>query len=187
MAFRMNSSKASEGGISLKPEGDYEVIIDSAETKTIQSSGKQCVSLTYIIRNDVQQPCQNGLIFNSIWKKKEPNADDMSVDGYNFGQLMAVAAAAKLPDNKEYASLGDFLAELSGKPIKVHLYHDDYNGKTYEKIDRHSPTDHPEIKHKAKPKPNTAGYAAPQTSFATAANIAPAPAAPSDGDGDYPF
>ena len=97
MAFRMNSSKASEGGISLKPEGDYEVIIDSAETKTIQSSGKQCVSLTYIIRNDVQQPCQNGLIFNSIWKKKEPNADDMSVDGYNFGQLMAVAAAAKLP------------------------------------------------------------------------------------------
>ena len=63
MAFRMNSSKASEGGISLKPEGDYEVIIDSAEIKTIPSSGKQCVSLTYIIRNDVQQKYQNGLGF----------------------------------------------------------------------------------------------------------------------------
>ena len=83
------------------------------------------------------------------------------------------------------------------------------DGKTYEKVDRHSPTDHPEIKHKEKPKPNAAGYAAPQTSFATAAhrapasvpavggsgagvlpaaaNIAAAPAAPSEGDDDYPF
>lgn len=184
MAFRMNSSKASEGGISLKPEGYYEVIIDSAETKTIQSSGKQCVSLTYIIRNDVQQKYQNGLIFHSVWKKKEPNEDDMQVGGFNFGQLMAIASAAKLPDDKEYASLGDFLAELSGKPMKVHLYHDDYNGKTYEKIDLHQPTEYPEIKHKAKPKPNAAGYAAPQTSFAAAATTA---AAPSEGDDNYPF
>ena len=181
MAFRTNTSKAQEGGNTLKPEGDYEVIIDTAEVTRTQS-GKDKINIVYVIRNDVQQPCQNGLIFNSIWKKKEPNADDMSVDGYNFGQLMAVAAAAKLPDDKEYASLGDFLAELSGKPMKVHLYHDDYNGKTYEKIDLHQPTEYPEIKHKAKPKPNAAGYAAPQTSFAAAA-----PAAPSEGDDDYPF
>ena len=185
MAFRTNNSKASEGNFSLKDEGYYEVIIDSAETKTIQSSGKQCVSLTYIIRNDVQQKYQNGIIFHSVWKKQEPNEDDMQVGGYNFGQLMAIASAAKLPDNQEFAGLDDFLKALCGRAMKVHLYHDDYNDKFYEKIDLHQPTEYPEIKHKEKPKPNAAGYAAPQTSFATAAHTAPA--APSDGDGDYPF
>lgn len=37
MAFRTNTSKAQEGGNSLKPEGDYEVIIDAAEVTRTQS------------------------------------------------------------------------------------------------------------------------------------------------------
>ena len=182
MAFRTNNSKASEGNFSLKDEGYYEVIIDSAETKTIQSSGKQCVSLTYIIRNDVQQKYQNGLIFHSVWKKKEPNEDDMQVGGYNFGQLMAIASAAKLPDGQEYETLDKFLAALRGKAVRVRLFHDEYNDKKYEKIGLHLPTEYPEIKHKAKPKPNVSGYATSQASFAQAADIAT-----QAGDDDYTF
>ena len=113
----------------------------------------------------------------------------MQVGGFNFGQLMAIAAAAKLPDNQEFAGLDDFLKALCGRAMKVHLYHDDYNDKYYEKIDLHQPTEHPEINHKAKPKPDASGYKAPQTSFAAAAHRAPtaAPAAPAEGDDDYPF
>lgn len=167
MAFRTNTSKAQEGGNSLKPEGDYEVIIDAAEVTRTQS-GKDKINIVYVIRNDVQQAYQNGLIFDSIWKKKEPNEDDQSIGGFNFGQLMAIADAAKLPDGKEYADLGAFLAELKGKPLRVHLYHDDYNGKIYEKVDIHAPTTLTAVKpvkHRAK-----AGKTAP------AQTAAPAPA-----------
>lgn len=171
MAFRTNTSKAQEGGNPLKPEGDYEVIIDTAEVTRTQS-GKDKINIVYVIRNDVQQAYQNGLIFDSIWKKKKPNEDDQSIGGYNFGQLMAIADAAKLPDGKEYAGLDDFLAELKGKPLRVHLYHDDYNDKWYEKIDRHEPTTLTAVKHKAKGKSAPAQTAAPAT--APAQNAAPA-------------
>ena len=170
MAFRTNTSKAQEGGNPLKPEGDYEVIIDTAEVTRTQS-GKDKINIVYVIRNDVQQAYQNGLIFDSIWKKKKPNEDDQSIGGYNFGQLMAIADAAKLPDGKEYAGLDDFLAELRGKPLRVHLYHDDYNDKWYEKIDRHEPTTLTAVKHKAKGKSAPAQTAAPAT--APAQNAAP--------------
>jgi hypothetical protein len=171
MAFRTNTSKAQEGGNPLKPEGDYEVIIDTAEVTRTQS-GKDKINIVYVIRNDVQQAYQNGLIFDSIWKKKEPNEDDQSIGGFNFGQLMAIANAAKLPDGKEYAGLDDFLAELKGKPLRVHLYHDDYNDKWYEKIDRHEPTTLTAVKRRAKGKSAPAQTAAPAT--APAQNAAPA-------------
>lgn len=176
MAFRTNASKAQEGGNSLKPEGDYEVIIDTAEVTRTQS-GKDKINIVYIIRNDVQQSYQNGLIFDSIWKKKNPNEDDRSIGGFNFGQLMAIANAANLPDGKEYADLNALLAELVGKPLRVHLYHDDYNDKQYEKIDRHEPTTLAAVKHKAKGKPAPTRTAAP----------APAPVPAAAVDDDYPF
>lgn len=182
MAFRTNTSKAQEGGNLLKPEGDYEVIIDTAEVTRTQS-GKDKINVVYVIRNDVQQAYQNGLIFDSIWKKKEPNADDQSIGGFNFGQLMAIAEAAVLPDGKEYAELDDFLAELKGKPLRVHLYHDDYNDKWYEKIDRHEPTTLAAVKHKTKGKSSPTRTAA----HAPAHAPAPAPAAASEADDDYPF
>lgn len=184
MAFRTNTSKAQEGGNPLKPEGDYEVIIDTAEVTRTQS-GKDKINIVYVIRNDVQQAYQNGLIFDSIWKKKEPNEDDQSIGGYNFGQLMAIADAAKLPDGKEYADLGAFLAELKGKPLRVHLYHDDYNDKWYEKIDRHEPTTLTAVKHKAKGKPAPTRTSAPAPTPAPAQTAAPAAFAPADDP--YPF
>ncbi len=115
----------------------------------------------YVIRNDVQQAYQNGLIFESIWKKKNPNEDDQSIGGFDYGRLMAIADAAKLPDGKEYADLGAFLAELKGKPLRVHLYHDPYEGKVYEKVDIHAATTLTAVKHKAKGKSAPAQTAAP--------------------------
>lgn len=190
MAFRTNAGKAQEGGNSLKPEGYYEVVVRTAEVSCTRN-GNENIRIVYTIRNDVAQSYQNGLIFDSIWKKKNPNEDDRSIGDFNFGQLMAIANAAKLPDGKEYADLNALLAELVGKPLRVHLYHDDYNDKWYEKIDRHEPTTLAAVKHKAKGKPSTAAAGCPRT--AAPAIPAPAPAAAASGhpaaavDDDYPF
>ncbi len=183
MAFRTDTSKEQEGN-TLKPEGNYEVIIDAWQRRTTPN-GAMSIGFTYVIRNDIEQGYKNGLIFHDVWKRKEPTPDDLEAEGYNFGQLMAIAKAAGLPANEEYESIDEFLNALVGKPVKVHLYHDPYNGKTYEKINKHFPTDVPEVKHKPKEKPNAAGYAAPSAAqFATASTTL---SAPDEGDDEYPF
>ena len=192
MAFRTNTSKANEGNFPLKPEGDYEVIVDAADVD-VNKNGKESIKLVYVIRNDVTQACQNELIFHSIWKKSDDkqNDDDRSIGGFNFGQLMALVEAASLPDGKEYATLDDLLSELIGKAIKVHLYHDDYNDKWYEKIDRHMSTDFPKVKHKAKNPAKNAPTAQKKSTPAhrdsPAVPSAPVTAAVSETDDDYPF
>ena len=174
MAFRTNSAKANEGG-SIKEEGFYEVLIEDAGVRTLPNNGKQKVGFKYVVRNDIEQKYKNGYIFHDIWKKKEPNEDDMQVDGFNFAQLMAISKAVRIPDDKEFENINDFLKALIGKPIKVHLFHDEYNGKTYEKIDKHYPTEFSEVKHKPKEKP------------AKSETFAAQPAATTKSDDDYPF
>lgn len=187
MGFKTNSSKASEG-YTIRPEGDYEVLIESAEImEFVRYDGTKTarIAFRYVIRNDVDQKFQNGKIFHNVWKKKEPNEDDLSVDGFNYGQLMAIANAAALPDGQDYPTLEDFFAALIDKPIKVHLYHDDYNDKCYEKIDLHMKTDFPQVKHKPKAPASSAGYAVPAAAqFSNSSGTAAVTAADDD---DYPF
>lgn len=175
MAFRTDTSKKQDSS-ATKPEGNYEVIIDSWKRRTTQS-GAMSIGFTYVIRNDVEQGYKNGLIFHDVWKKKEPTPDDMTAEGYNYNQLMAIADAAGLPANADYESFDDFLNALVGKPIKVHLFHKLYEGKTYENIDRHFRTNFPEVKHKSKNK-------SAASASAVAANSMPAAA---ESDDNYPF
>lgn len=181
MAFNANTSKASEG-ITIKPEGDYEVIISEIKRKQTPN-GAQSVGFKYVVRNDVEQQYKNGYIFHDVWKKKEPNADDLAAEGYNYAQLMAIAGAAGLPANADFESFDAFLNALVGKPVKVHLYHEHWNGKLNERIDRHMKTAFPEVKHIPKQASAPTGYAAKPQTFA--AN--PAPTTPAPDDDDYPF
>ncbi len=181
MAFRTDTSKKQENG--LKPEGDYEVMIDHWE-RSVTPNGAMCIDFTYVIRNDIEQGYKNGLIFHAVWKKKEPTPDDLTAEGYNFNQLMAIADAAGLPANADYESFDAFLNTLVGKPLKVHLYHDPYNGKIREKVNKHFRTNFPEVKHKPKDKPAAANTASTTSAAAVAANSIPAPAASND---NYPF
>ena len=186
MAFNVNYSKAQQGD-GIKPEGYYEVIIHRAEEKTTPN-GKRKISFRLIIRNDVEQGYKNGYIFHDIWAKtpEKLTPDDEAVGGYNFAQLMAVAEAAKLPQDKEYANLAALLSDMVDKPICVNLYHDTYNGKTNEKVKGIYPTKFPEVKHKQKTSAAAGTYAAKPAAQFAAAPAAPAEAA-SEADDDYPF
>lgn len=137
MGFKSNQSEAFQNG--LKPEGDYECIITAIEERTTKK-GSVGLNFTLVIRNDVQgQKYGNSCLFHTIWKKHEPNENDMQVEGYNFAQLMAMGKAAKLPDGKEQ-----------------------------ERINFVNPTKYPECKHKFKSSAPTAdSFATKQTGFAT--------------------
>lgn len=163
MAFGTNYSAAADYGII--PQGEYECIITNAEVRQTPSQ-KWKVSLTLTIRNDVQQGCQNRVLFMDIWRKKEPNANDAQVEGFNFAQLMNIAKAAAIPDGTNFESLADFLRTLVGRLLRVTVTHRAYGGRTYEEIDNLrglSPTKFQECRHvqKARQQAQNPAYGAP--------------------------
>lgn len=145
MGFKNDFNQAEQGG--LKPEGDYECIITAIEERTTQK-GSTGLNLTLVIRNDVQgQKFGNACLFHTLWKRKDPTDMDKQVNGYGFGQVMALGKAAALPDGKDYESLKQFCEDLLNKCVRATVKHEEYNGKTYEKISYVNPTKFSECRH----------------------------------------
>lgn len=165
MGFKANQSEATQQS-NIKPEGDYECLIQSIEEHTTRN-GATGLNIAMVIRNDVEQNYKNAYIFHTLWKRKEPTEADKQVNGYGFGQVMALGKASGLPDGKEYDSLHQFCEELIGKPLRVTLKHEEYKGNMQERVSWLNPTKFPEVNHIAKPKAvNNDTYATSQQSFA---------------------
>lgn len=144
----MNFSKPAESNYGLVPEGEYDVIIKEAYENVHKTNGKPCINLTFTIRNDVDQECKNRNLFLTLWKKREPNADDMQADGYNYNQLKVLLSAARI-EQVNFESVADFCRALIGKCVVVSVYHEEYKGKKQERIYGFDilPTDKPDCKH----------------------------------------
>lgn len=177
MGFRNDFSQATQNN-GLKPEGDYEVLIVKAEERQTKN-GKLGLNISMVIRNDVEQGYKNDFIFHTLWNRREPTRADMQVNGYGFGQVMALGKAAQLPDGKDYPDLQAFLQDLLGKPVRVHLVHDTYNNTERESVSYIDPTKYPEVRHVKKQQVSANTYAnqtyanqAPQNRYAAQAQQA---------------
>ena len=145
MNFSTNYDNIGSGN-ELLPVGKYECIVKDAVPDTTKN-GTPYLDIRLVIRNDVEQKYQNKYIFHSIWKKKEPSEQDKQVDGYSFKQLMSLANAVKLPSGKNYASVEELCKDFVGKCCNVEIEHDEYNGKTRERVKYCNQTSFPECKH----------------------------------------
>ena len=163
MAFGTNYEGIPTGG-GLVPQGNYETIITNAEIRQTKN-GKYKVGLTLTIRNDIQQECQNRVLFIDIWRKREPTAADEQVDGFNFAQLMAVSRAAQIPSGQSFESLEQFLQALCGRCLIATVKHETYNGETTAKVDPlgTEPTKFPDCRHvqKQRQQAQNPAYGAP--------------------------
>lgn len=182
MAFSQNNSAATGG---LKPEGKYETIITSIDEKTTKR-GSQYLSIRLTIRNDIEgQKYGNACLFDAIYKKKEPTQEDLAVNGYTFGRLMAVGKAAKLTDGKEYKDLAEYCDDLIGKCVIAVLKHEiGTDGVEREKVSYLEPTQHPDCKHKFKTAVTADTVSAPKNESFAATTASEAVA---EDDSDYPF
>ena len=166
MGFRYNQSEATDFS-GIKPEGVYECVIVNATEKTNQN-GKTYLSVSAVIRNDVEQKCKNAYIFHSLWKRKEPTEADMSVNGYGFGQVMTLGKAAGLPDGKDYDGLDDFCKDLINRPVRITLKHGEYKGQPREEVRYIEVTKCPDVKHVFKTATSNDGFMPPtQTAYAS--------------------
>lgn len=163
MAFGTNYEGIPTGG-GLVPQGNYETVVTNAEIRQTKN-GKHKVGLTLTIRNDIQQDCQNRVLFIDIWRKREPTAADEQVDGFNFAQLMAVSRAAQIPSGQSFESLEQFLQALCGRCLIATVKHETYNGETTAKVDALDtmPTKFPECRHvqKQRQQAHNPAYGAP--------------------------
>lgn len=163
MAFGTNYEGIPTGG-GLVPQGNYETVVTNAEIRQTKN-GKHKVGLTLTIRNDIQQDCQNRVLFIDIWRKREPTAADEQVDGFNFAQLMAVSRAAQIPSGQSFESLEQFLQALCGRCLIATVKHETYNGETTAKVDPlgTEPTIFPECRHvqKQRQQAQNPAYGAP--------------------------
>lgn len=183
MGFKTNHKEATQEDFSIKPEGDYEVIIKGIEERTTKNN-KVGLNLKLLIRNDVpEQKFGNAFLFHTFWKRKEPTQLDMQVEGYSYGQIMNLSMAANLPDGKDYESLAEYCNDLTDKCIRVTLYHEEYNGKMQERISWINKTKFPDCKHVYKEAATTSdGYASKQQGFVNTASDTPI-----NTDDDLPF
>ena len=163
MAFGTNYENIPQGG-GLVPQGNYETVVTNAVISQTKN-GKYKVSLMLTIRNDIQQDCQNRVLFIDIWRKREPTAADEQVDGFNFAQLMAVSRAAQIPSGQSFESLEQFLQALCGRCLIATVKHETYNGETTAKVDALDtmPTKFPECRHvqKQRQQAQNPAYGAP--------------------------
>lgn len=166
MGFRNDFDNANMENFNNKPEGPYEVLIVSIEEKKFKT-GTIGLNVKMVIRNDVEQPCKNGFLFHTFWKRRSPNEMDKQVKGYSFNQLMCLAQAAKLPNGKEYETLDELCNDMIGKPIVASMeYQGEYNGKPQERIVEFDPTTHAKVKHTEKKQSEPDSFAqAPESGF----------------------
>lgn len=194
MGFKANQSEAVQGS-ELKPEGDYECIIVNCEERTTRNNATG-LNFSLVIRNDIaEQKYKNAYLFYTLWKRRQPSEADMQVNGYSFGQVMAMGKGAGLPDGKDYENLEEFCNDLMNKPIRVTVKHSTYNGNPKEEISYVNVTKYPAVNHIFKPKSTqtSTGYAAKPQAFAgnNGANSTPSynavPDIPVPDDDDIPF
>lgn len=163
MAFGTNYEGIPTGG-GLVPQGNYETVVTNAEIRQTKN-GKYKVGLTLTIRNDIQQDCQNRVLFIDIWRKRKPTVADEQVDGFNFAQLMAVSRAAQIPSGQSFESLEQFLQALCGRCLIATVKHETYNGETTAKVDPlgTEPTKFPDCRHvqKHRQQAQNPAYGAP--------------------------
>ena len=119
MNFKVDYDSANN----LIAPGSYECRIVEAFTNAT-SGGTLFFSVRMAIRDDVEQPHKGRIIFHRIWRKKEPTAEDMTVDGYSFKQLMSLCRAAQLPNGKRFSSLDELGNDLTGRDLKVTVEHE---------------------------------------------------------------
>ncbi|MDE7365250.1 MAG: DUF669 domain-containing protein [Ruminococcus sp.] len=186
MGFKTNYDDVQD--YSLIPVGEYEVIIQKIEERTTQN-GATGLNMTLVIRNDVEQKCQNRCIFHTLWKRREPTQADMQVQGYGFNQIMQLAKAAGLTDGKEYENVYELCGDLVNRVIRVKVVHEEYNGKTNERVHYINASQFPDCNHKFK-ETVSADTVAPkkQEQFAgTSMNVSGQDFEEIIGDDDLPF
>ncbi len=167
MAFSLNYTNVND----LLPEGTYEALITTAAEEA-DKQGRTRLNFALVVRNDVDQPAQNRTIFHSMYKVREPDADDQMTENYKFSALMRIAKSAGLPEDKPYQSVSQMVADTVNRPVRIEVAHETYDGKKSARVKYWNESEFPQVSHRIGGKSQPAQSYAPQSSGVPASALA---------------
>ena len=140
--MRVDYSNTQKGQIA---EGYYEAVIKDAGFDTT-AMGKEYISVGMKIREDVEQKHMRATARHKIWKATNPTLQDDMCEGYSSVGINILSRAVGFEDGMEFERVVDWMQALIGRPVKIEIVHNEYNGKVYANVDNVEPSDYPTVK-----------------------------------------
>lgn len=128
--------------------GVYEAVIQNTSEEFTQGNGTRYLAVAMVIRNDVQQQCQDKRIDYRIWTTSKP--ETKTIEGYVEYSLALMSKACRLPETINVNSVNELSKLWIGKPVRITVGQREYNGKTYIEISKVEASDSIQVNHKYK-------------------------------------
>lgn len=143
MAFTTDFSNIKE--FSDFKEKFYEMIVYDAY-EDVSQGGKKHIVIDYVVRNDIDQDKQNAHLWDRQYRMRDTGK-------YHVGILMSKVKALGIQEGKSYESIEDLLKDFIGRPAKIKIELQEYNGQKYPRAKYTNATDFPNVQHQWKDKP----------------------------------
>lgn len=118
---------------SCPADGEYEAIVSGVNENATQN-GKPFLEFIFEIRKDVSQDYGGCRVKHRIWHKKEPTEKDIFTNGYSYKYIMWICCSAKVDKSKDYKGFDDVCGALLGRPVKITVQAEQYNGYDIPKV-----------------------------------------------------
>lgn len=128
--------------------GVYEAVIQNTSEEFTQGNGTRYMAVSMVIRNDVQQQCQDKRIDYRIWTTSKP--ETKTIEGYVEYSLALMSKACRLPETINVNSVNELSKLWIGKPVRITVGQREYNGKTYIEISKVEESGNIQVNHKYK-------------------------------------
>lgn len=128
--------------------GVYEAVIQNTSEEFTQGNGTRYMAVSMVIRNDIQQKCQDKKIEYRIWTTSKPEAK--TIEGYVEYSLALMSKACRLPEQIDVNSVNELSKLWIGKPVRITVGQREYNGKTYIEISKVEESNLIQVNHKYK-------------------------------------
>lgn len=128
-----------ENSYSLVTEGTYETIL-TIEKKYHEASDRQYISLKWVIRDDVEQGCQNRRVLESIWEDKE------NPGRFPTKKLSKILSIQGKDGKYNFDDIDEVLQFINGWNVRIGVKigkPDDYHTEEYNYVSFYGPTKFP--------------------------------------------
>ena len=128
--------------------GVYEAVIQNTSEEFTPGNGTRFMAVSMVIRNDVQQQCQDKRIEYRIWTTSRP--ETKTIEGYVEYSLALMSKACRLPEQIDVNSVNELSKLWIKKPVRITVGQREYKGKTYIEISKVEASDNIQVNHQYK-------------------------------------
>lgn len=128
--------------------GVYEAVIQNTSEEFTQGNGTRYMAVSMVIRNDIQQKCQDKRIDYKIWTTSKPEAK--TIEGYVEYSLALMSKACRLPEQIDVNSVNELSKLWIGKPVRITVRQKEHQGNTYIEISKVEQSANIQVNHKYK-------------------------------------